>query len=88
MQSINIQYNTTTLYFIAIDCVWNEWSAFEEGACSETCGDGQLLATRYRSILLAAENGGVQCVGDSMQEEIRSCNLGPCEIGEYFLFVF
>ena len=75
------------LYFIAIDCVWSEWSAYEEGVCSEICGDGQLLATRYRSILVTAENGGLPCVGDSMLEEIRSCNLGPCVIGEKVVFI-
>lgn len=56
----------------AINCVWGDWS--HNGPCSVTCGTGN--STRIRSPLVVAQNGGVDCEGDPLQQ--GDCTMGDC----------
>merc|ERR1719313_1290105 len=57
-----------------VDCVWGQWSGF--GSCSKTCGEGEEMRSRGKEI--EAENGGVECEGET--EETRTCELTSCPI--------
>eukprot|EP00929_Paragymnodinium_shiwhaense_P087745 TRINITY_DN4788_c0_g1_i2.p1 TRINITY_DN4788_c0_g1~~TRINITY_DN4788_c0_g1_i2.p1 ORF type:complete len:1557 (-),score=362.68 TRINITY_DN4788_c0_g1_i2:90-4760(-) len=57
---------------IKVDC---EWSGWEEGNCTRTCGGGQM--EKRRRILKDAVGGGVPCTGDLLI--LESCNTEPCE---------
>ncbi|CAD7956387.1 unnamed protein product [Amoebophrya sp. A25] len=51
-----------------VDCVWGEWSAFDE--CSKTCGGGQ--KTRTRHVTTSPRLGGKLC------EPLTSAEVVPC----------
>ena len=54
-----------------VDC---EWSPFEIGECSQTCGGG--MRTNTRSHDVSSAHGGEECEGlDSIDE---SCNNQEC----------
>ena len=57
-----------------VDCLWDEFD--EWSACSKTCGSGE--KSRSRSKVNEEENGGVPCVGNSI--EIEACNTLTCAI--------
>ena len=76
-----IQGNTVFLFETSIIdkllfLVSGEWSDWEDwSTCSLTCGNG----TRYRTRRCddpEPTNGGMECVGNNIQEEI--CNEEPC----------
>ena len=60
-----------------MDCEWTEW---QNGTCSVTCGDGTLINTRTRRV--EAEHGGEECSGSSNMTE--SCNITVCPGNMYF----
>ena len=60
------------MYILTVDCAWNEWGNWT--TCSKKCGGGQ--QSRTKTIRTKAANGGVQCVGESTEEQ--SCNTDDC----------
>ena len=52
------------------DC---EWSAWEIGTCSQTCGMGTRIKTRTKT---QDESPGGVCFGDTKMEE--DCNIQEC----------
>jgi len=56
---------------LAVDCTWNAWRDWS--ACNATCGDGVRSRTRDK---VAAQNGGADCHGDSVETEV--CTNTPC----------
>ena len=67
-----IETETCTLRSCPVDCKWGSFGEWE--SCSKTCGNG--WKTRRRSILITAENGGRECIGNAA--ESKSCNNGGC----------
>ena len=59
-----------------VDCVLAQWSAW--GACSITCG-GTGTATRTRTIVSQATNGGYSCAHFPMSQK-QDCNDGACPV--------
>ena len=58
----------------SVNCRWGEFDEWSE--CSERCGGGN--KTRSRSQLIPASNGGKECEGKAIEQNI--CNTSPCEI--------
>lgn len=56
-----------------LDCKVSTWSAF--GACTKSCGMG--YQKRTRSVVIAAQEGGVACVSLT---NTASCNLQACPV--------
>jgi len=54
------------------DCKWTSWS--RSGSCSKSCGGGDQLY--LRSHLVIAQNGGLQCPGNS--HKFEKCNTQSC----------
>ena len=54
-----------------VDCEWSEW---QEGHCSTSCGRGTRLSRRVK--IKEASRGGRQCFGPSTKTEI--CNNMMC----------
>ena len=63
--------NSLTKMFSA-DCKWSEWGKW--GSCSEKCGGGTQLRTRF--ISQPSLNGGKACTGSSSEEQ--ACNTKEC----------
>ena len=55
---------------VAVNCQWSAWNS---GSCSETCGSGVLTKTRNKTVLEA--HGGA-CSGESTATE--TCNIISC----------
>ena len=55
-------------------CVLSGWQ--ETGTCSQTCGGG--VVKKVRTVLKAAEHGGLECHPE--QEKWEECNAEPCPI--------
>ena len=53
-----------------LDCEWSEWQI---GECSETCGGGTKLSSRTKTV---EEKYGGNCDGESTMED--SCNSEDC----------
>ena len=58
-----------------VDC---EWDAWQNGTCSESCGDG--IRTNTRTKKVEAAYGGEGCSGSSNVKEL--CNIAECP-GKY-----
>jgi hypothetical protein len=56
-----------------VDCVMSDWSQWSD--CSASCGGGH--QTRGRTIVTAAEHGGVPC-GETLQSQV--CNAAACPV--------
>ncbi|CAD7963511.1 unnamed protein product [Amoebophrya sp. A25] len=69
------------------DCVLSEWDSW--GACSTTCGPGQMF--RDRKVLQKGANGGKPCEGNLKEVadcyELKTCPKAPssrdCELGAW-----
>ena len=59
------------MYIISVDCEWGDWKTSE---CSEECGGGTLIKTRYHK--LNAAHGGAECSGVATITE--ECNTHNC----------
>ena len=57
------------IYYVLAPGEWSEW---EDGECSVTCGTGQMMRTRNCN----NPEGGEDCVGEPV--ETVSCNKDPC----------
>ena len=56
-----------------IDCQWSEW---QYGPCSRTCGSGVKVISRTEKV--KAQNGGRPCFGDETKTEY--CYIKDCPI--------
>ena len=56
----------------AVDCEWNEFGDWSP--CNQTCDGGTQF--RERTVRVAGENGGNECIGDDREE--RACNVHNC----------
>ena len=56
-----------------INCEWSEWN---DGECSKTCGNG--TRTSDRNKVVVEQNGG-KCSG--MNHKVEECSVNPC-LGE------
>ena len=54
-----------------MDCEWNEW---QNGTCSNTCGNGTMTNNRTKKV--EAAHGGQECPGSSNVTE--GCNIEEC----------
>ena len=64
--------SSSFLDLVAIDCVWNDYS--EWTSCSKDCGGG--MRSRTRTIKVAAQGGGKECIGP--KESAKVCNAQVC----------
>lgn len=69
----NVQSQACSDANCPVDCVWAEWSAFEN--CSTTCGTGGSVRKRQKQ---PATHGGAECVGASLH--VESCNIFECPV--------
>ena len=58
---------------VVVDCQWSEW---QHGPCSKTCGSGVKVISRTE--IVKAQNGGKPCIGDGTKTE--HCNIQDCPI--------
>ena len=56
----------------AVDCECNEFGDWSP--CDQNCGGGTQF--RERTVRVAGENGGNECIGDDREE--RACNVHNC----------
>ena len=56
-----------------VDCQWSEW---QSGSCSRTCGRG--VQMNFRTERVQAQNGGSPCFGSGSKWE--HCNLQDCPV--------
>ena len=63
-----------------MDCEWSDW---EMGGCSVTCGEGTRTNTRTKKVDEA--NGGV-CIGEPTAEE--NCNDQDCPGKTVLYFIY
>ncbi|CAH1801876.1 unnamed protein product, partial [Owenia fusiformis] len=74
-----------------LSCRWSDWTAWQQGACSVTCGNGVRNQTRSRTKLYGAGNFG-QCLGASVQtQQSQICYNNPCpncQWGAWTQFVY
>lgn len=76
------QINHCTLFPIAIDGNYTEWSEWSE--CSLTCGGG--LQTRARQCTNPPpQYRGRDCEGLGPANETQSCNVDKCREFEHFV---
>ena len=54
-----------------VNCEWSSWTIDK---CTKTCGAGNM--TKIRTEKVAADHGGLECVGPSTLTE--SCNIRKC----------
>ena len=66
--------------FLVVNCEWGAWT---NGSCSETCGTGELIKTRTKTIVEA--HGGA-CSGQS--DETVSCYMSHCPSNTFSNFEF
>ena len=59
------------IFQIPVHCEWSEW---EIGECSKSCGGGLRINTRMMKV--ESKHGGEECAGSSTIAE--SCNLQEC----------
>ena len=64
-------------FCLLVDCEWSEW---EIGRCSKTCGRGTRTNSRYKEV---EEEDGGECRGRSYKKE--SCNRKDCP-GDYNVY--
>jgi len=57
-----------------VDCEWNEFGDWSP--CNQTCDGGTQF--RERTVRVAGENGGNECIGDDREE--RACNVHNCAV--------
>jgi hypothetical protein len=57
------------------DCVLSDW---QHGACSRTCGSGQMEMIRV--VVSPAAPGGKPC--DGVVRKVAQCNMRPCNAGD------
>ena len=58
---------------VVVDCQWSEW---QYGPCSKTCGKG--VKVIFRTEKVKSLNGGRPCFGDGTKTEL--CNIQGCPI--------
>ena len=58
---------------VVVDCQWSEW---QYGPCSKTCGKG--VKVIFRTEKVKPLNGGRPCFGDGTKTEL--CNIQDCRI--------
>ena len=70
-----------TLCNVAVDCVWSQWSQFDE--CSKSCGSG--FMSRFRHIAVYAQNGGSHCTGEiSERKQCSTVNCPGSHLAQFF----
>ena len=65
-----------------MDCEWSDWRT---GQCSVTCGGGNRINTRTKTVEEA--NGGV-CVGEEREEEACNNQNCPGNINLYSIYLY
>ena len=63
---------TTTSAPVPVNCQWGQWGQWQP--CTATCGGGTKERTRAET--LQAANGGIACLGSSI--ETSNCNQISC----------
>merc|ERR1712038_2210883 len=59
---------------------WSEWSGWQNGVCSRTCGEGSMNQQRRRQ----CSHGANACVGHGDESRQSSCNSHPCPVDGYW----
>jgi len=59
---------------------WSEWSGWQNGVCSRTCGEGSMNQQRRRQ----CSHGANACVGHADESRQSSCNSHPCPVDGYW----
>ena len=66
-------------FFIVVDCEWSEWQV---GQCSMSCGEG--VRMNNRTEIKEAEYGGEPCHGNLTK--LERCNVKKCPSIVYLNF--
>ena len=61
-------------FIIPVRPYWSEWSGWQNGVCSRTCGEGSMNQQRRRQ----CSHGANACVGHADESRQSSCNSHPC----------
>ena len=61
--------------FILVDGGYTQWTTFSE--CSNSCGIGQALRSRY-CINPRPSHGGKMCSGGPFEEQHKPCKVAEC----------
>ncbi|CAH1800773.1 unnamed protein product, partial [Owenia fusiformis] len=60
-------------------CRWSDWSPWQQGACSVTCGQGSQTNAKYRSKIYTFEQYGQrECYGNEIERTTVSCYIQEC----------